>query len=161
MGNCEPGYNYIKEVVEGLGVYECIQNCDDFKVNNNICVDKCPLINNYIGTDNRCKVGCEETDRLKYYEIANTPYPIYQCVSSCPGEYPYELYDSNIGDRQCYKKCPEGHKYLYNGNNKCYNICSRVNAAPFSLTKLNNGVEENICSLECDTDRPYFYEDKI
>ena len=158
---CETGYNSISEVVEG--VYKCIQICTGFYLNNNICVEKCPMGYNYIGANRKCKIACESSDGLKYYEVeeitsdSSNSYSIFQCTSSCNQEYSLEKYDNS--DKRCYNKCPNSHKYEY--NNKCYDLCIRNNLAPFSVTRENNGDIENICSIGClGTDLNYD-EDKV
>ena len=163
---CEDGYNYIEKVIDEL--YKCKEHCDGSKyifINNNDekeCVDECPQGKNKVGENKECKAACESTDGTKFYELSKKDtYSIYKCVSTCPKGY--LLHTNDNTDNQCYKECPDSHKYLLSSTNTCYDKCINSGISfPYSLSYTENGITKNICAFSCNDATPnYESYDKI
>ena len=153
-------FPYKEKVIED--VYKCLQSCNKYIIEDtNECVQECPSTKNYIGQNNICKIGCGSTDGEKYYELKKIgENSIFKCVSECPQGY--LLQTNNLSDKRCYKQCPESHKYLLPGSNKCYDLCKDLASTPFSLTYIENSSTKNICAASCNDRTPNYEEnDKI
>ena len=145
-------------------IYECKNICSDgyFISSTNECIEKCPLGENFIGTNNKCKSSCEPSDgqyfRIKE-KITNIPsYIIYECTSNCN----IDDVDSNNkemyveGGKECVKNCPDDKPYYNEKDYTCYSLCSNTPDVPFSVIENT----EKKCDVKCPENQ-YFQNDKI
>ena len=165
--SCDNYYvkNYLDEEKTKYN-FQCTQVCDNYTLATKECIEKCPLGENFIGKNKRCKSACEndgaDKDDGKYYEKRDTgiqegiEYVIYACVKNITnmsvGNY---LVD---GTTQIVDECPIDHPYLSMGERRCYDLCSKSIYYPFTA-EYDNGTK--VCATECKGSKKYYGEDKI
>ena len=154
------GYTY-KELISD-GFYRCKNQCTNYIFRKESitgetfdhCVSYCPESENYID-DKTCKKQSEIGSSLYYEFDIKDNYSIYKLTSSCSGEF----YLSGYGtDKQCYKECPTNF-YLSPNENKCYEHCIDSTQYPFTVKRIINSVEKQICSEQCNNDEPNYESD--
>ena len=100
-----------------LGVNKYIKDTDDPE-----CVNVCPRKNNFIQSNYECKPNCPNDDY--YMKITDSPYILYQCLEFCPIEKGYIYVKYNGLKGECLQRCPQGFKYIIEGNlNECLSAC--------------------------------------
>jgi hypothetical protein len=140
-----------------LGPNTCIDCISGYYLNNNICVQECP-IGYYLSEDNNC-IMCKSLNRN---------YSLGQCVSQCPiNEYP----DINnicgtcsklLYNNRCFEASPEG-TLLNSIDNTCY-TCSENRQFKFNnlcIDKCPEGyfIENNKCQT-CSNKGMFLYNNE-
>ena len=109
------------------------------------CIEKCPLGNNFIGSNRQCLPKCDE---LEFYHVLDSSgdYIIYECVGQCTNPQVY-IY----GEKECLSNCGD----LYEKENICYPNCIEQ----YGLYNQEN--HKNICVTQCDDKIHYEGENKM
>ena len=145
VSNCQPNY-YIRE----NNKLKCVEECPTEQNEGNIyhttsgeCANFCPSGESYIQDDNNCSSSCNN-----FYEKFNASgHDNYKCLPNCTGK----VYIN--GTKECIDSC--GDLYEYDG--KCFRNCLNVEGHQFSTKDDDN---KTICSDVCNSNEPYFENDK-
>ena len=132
-----PTQKYVREIVDGIEIYKCVDHCEGgkafFDVKNKECISETECsADKYYKVNNLCYPICSENN---YYIDTST----YNCLATCPSgmtkleklsnDYPFIflckrncLNNEYILDDKCLSKCPD--KYYIGNNNICRQTCT-------------------------------------